>query len=247
MSDYARARWVPSPNFWSGRNGMQIAGIVLHGTAGPGAVQWFQQSKSQVSAHYVVGEDASVTQCVREADSAWHNGVVSPSSPFAGRPNPNYWTIGIEHERNTANDNPMPSAQIEASCALVRDILSRHGHLPIYTHDQFNIGRTCPGPGFPLQSFLDLERQPTWVSFTAKAMHIPLGFYGDADFATHLYDSSARQGSVIQFDAWTFGEAVMDPATGQPDRRWYHRHNPAGQEGWTPSAWVDGNAPHSQP
>jgi hypothetical protein len=250
MTDYSKADWVPSPNFWPGHNGLTVTGIVLHGTAGGGAVSWFQNPVSQVSAHYVVEEDGTVTQCVNEADSAWHNGVVTPGSQFLGRPNPNYWTLGIEHTRNMRNDNPMPAAQIEASLALVSDILRRHGPLAVYTHDQFNVGRVCPGPGFPLQRFLALEghQQPIiWESFTAKAMHIPLGFFQQANSSHHLYDSSAQVGSVIQFDAWTYGESVLDPSTGEPDRRWYHRHNPSGQQGWTPSAWVDGNAPNSSP
>ena len=43
----------------------------------------------------------------------------------------------------------------------------------------------------------------------------------------------------------TFAQDVSDPLTGQIDRRWYRRHNPGGQAGWTPSAWVNGNAPDS--
>ena len=57
-TDYRDAIWVPSPNFWSGRNGQALTGICLHGTAGGGTLEWFQNPQSDVSAHYVVDEDA---------------------------------------------------------------------------------------------------------------------------------------------------------------------------------------------
>jgi N-acetyl-anhydromuramyl-L-alanine amidase AmpD len=164
MTGYSKATWVPSPNFFPGRKGMAVTTVVLHATAGPNAVQWFQNPASQVSAAYVVGEDASVTQCVDENDSAWHAGIVTPNSAYYGGPNPNYFSIGIEHERNVANDNPMPEAQIVASLALVADILRRYGPLTIITHDQIDVGRVCPGTGFPLDRFLALLQpapQPT--------------------------------------------------------------------------------------
>ena len=153
VPDYAGAAWAPSPNYWPGRSGHAVTAVVLHGTAGPGAVSWFANPASAVSAHYVVGEDGSVTQCVAEADSAWHAGVVTPDSAFAGLPNPNYWTIGVEHERDKANANPMPAAQIAASLALVADLLRRYGPLQLILHDQIDVGRVCPGPGFPFDQF----------------------------------------------------------------------------------------------
>lgn len=156
MTGYGKATWVPSPNFWRGRNGMAVTTVVLHGTAGPSAAQWFQNPASQVSAHYVVSEDASIAQCVDETNSAWHAGIATPNSAYYGGPNPNYFSIGIEHERNVANNNPMPEAQIIASLALVADILRRYGPLKIITHDQIDVGRVCPGPGFPLDRFLAL-------------------------------------------------------------------------------------------
>jgi hypothetical protein len=48
----------------------------------------------------------------------------------------------------------------------------------------------------------------------------------------------------INFDAWTYGDAVPDRWTGKPDRRWYRV---AGTNNWVASAVVNGNAPGSQP
>jgi N-acetylmuramoyl-L-alanine amidase len=156
MTDYAGAGWAPSPNVTFGRQGSPITAIVLHGTAGNGAVGWFAQPVSQVSAHYVVERDGTVTQCVREQDTAWHAGVVTPDSEFAGGTNPNRWSIGIEHTRDRTNTSPLTPAQLDASLALVTDILARHGPLAMLTHDEIDVGRICPGPGFPLAAFTAL-------------------------------------------------------------------------------------------
>jgi len=68
--------WVTSPNFAS-RNGTQIDTLVLHNTDGTlaSAIQRFKDPSSQVSAHYIVDRDDSVTQMVNDTDTAWHSGV----------------------------------------------------------------------------------------------------------------------------------------------------------------------------
>lgn len=65
--------WKPSPNF-SQRNGAGVDLIVVHDTEGgyAGAVGWFANAHSQVSAHYVLRQDGGeVTQMVAVADKAW--------------------------------------------------------------------------------------------------------------------------------------------------------------------------------
>ena len=85
---------------------------------------------------------------------AWtYLGVITTNSIFYGRPNPNSWCIGIEFSRNVQNNNIMPEVQIAAGVRLVADIKRRYKGINIYTHDQFNVGRTCPGPNFPLARF----------------------------------------------------------------------------------------------
>ena len=66
--------WRPSPNF-SSRHGARIDLVVLHDCEGgyDGSIRWFEMSRSNVSAHYVVREDGSeATQMVDLADNAWH-------------------------------------------------------------------------------------------------------------------------------------------------------------------------------
>jgi N-acetyl-anhydromuramyl-L-alanine amidase AmpD len=182
MSDYAAATWAASSNFWAGRRGHALTGIVLHGTAGlmPGPLAWFQNRASQVSAHYIVCITGQVYQCVREKDSAWHAGEVTPDSAFSGGPNPNLWTLGVEHERDVTNSLPLPAVQVDASIQLLRDIMVRHGPLTLYTHDQFAVGRICPGPNFPLQDITAALSAPSAVPQKESTMvqHLDRPFAG---------------------------------------------------------------------
>lgn len=79
-------KYKASPNK-SNRHGSPVSLIVLHDTEGgyDGAVSWFANSHSQVSAHVVVKEDGSeATQMVPYSEKAWH------AADFNGR------SIGIE-------------------------------------------------------------------------------------------------------------------------------------------------------
>jgi len=67
-------KWLPSPNF-SARHGARVDLLVVHDTEGSysGSISWFAQSRSNVSAHFVIKEDGSeVTQMVDISDKAWH-------------------------------------------------------------------------------------------------------------------------------------------------------------------------------
>lgn len=67
--------WIPSPNFRPGRNGRDIRLIVVHDCEGnyAGAINWFAQKASDVSAHFVIREDGGeATQMVQLYDTAWH-------------------------------------------------------------------------------------------------------------------------------------------------------------------------------
>ncbi len=152
--DYAPAQWLPSPNYWAGRPHGAPRWLILHGTGSAlshtpaDEAAWFANPQSQVSAHYIVGRDGSIAQCVREADTAWSNGPIS-GAPGAGGPaagqhdpwwdsvpggNPNYATIAIEHVNDVNNSTPLSPAQKAASFALIRDICTRN-HIPMRAAD----------------------------------------------------------------------------------------------------------------
>src|SRR3546814_11644223 len=72
--DFPGARWVTSPNY-SSRSGTAVRDVAIHTMQGSyaGSISWFQNSSSQVSAHYLIrSSDGQVTQMVREYNKAWH-------------------------------------------------------------------------------------------------------------------------------------------------------------------------------
>lgn len=184
--------WLPSPNYWQGRNGMAVEGIVYHGTAGPNAAQWFQNPASQVSAHYVILKDGHLIQTVALDNSAWHAGVVSPNSPYADRPNPNYWTIGIEHERDVTNTSPITEEQIITSSKLTAWLRKQYPEAIPILHETIDVGRVCPGQNFPLDAIwnnriqgglVDTSTQPDVGEQQAQAYYFQHGYKVDIGHA----------------------------------------------------------------
>jgi len=146
-------KWIgcASANFRKGRRGFEPRAIVIHIIVGSleSAGMTFNAPRSAVSAHYGVGKTGDVHQFVEETDTAFHAGtVVRPTWRMIDpRVNPNYYTIGIEHEG--LPQDSWPEAQYRASSALVREIASRW-HIPldrdhIIMHREIRASKTCPG------------------------------------------------------------------------------------------------------
>jgi hypothetical protein len=111
-TDYPPALWVTSPNF-SGRGGTAISAVTIHTMQGTyaGSISWFQNTASQVSAHYNIrSSDGQITQMVRESNKAWHVGNANP------------YTVGIEHEGYVNNAAWYTTAMYNASALLTIDI-----------------------------------------------------------------------------------------------------------------------------
>jgi N-acetyl-anhydromuramyl-L-alanine amidase AmpD len=156
ITDYSKAKPVPSPNFWEGRSGFDVRYIVMHGTAGDAqpSLNWLTNPASAASVHYLVDRQGNTFQLVNESNAAWGNGIPEQGSQFLGGPNPNLITLSIEHERDVTNTSPITKEQQAASTALVADIRRRHGNLPLIPHSAISpISRAhCPGPGFPMDA-----------------------------------------------------------------------------------------------
>lgn len=115
-ADYAPALWVTSPNYNS-RGSTKITDVTIHTMQGSyaGSISWFQNTASQVSAHYLIrSSDGQVTQMVLNANRAWHVG------------NANSWTIGIEHEGYVNNAAWYTTAMYNSSAALTRHLCTKH-------------------------------------------------------------------------------------------------------------------------
>ena len=125
-------KWVgcAPENFRKGRpQGHVPVAIVIHIMEGSlqGTDAWFRNPKAAVSAHYGVGKTGTIHQYVEESDTAFHAGnAVGPTAQLVkDRPgvNPNYYTVGIEHEGFA--DTDWTDAMYAASSALIRDIADR--------------------------------------------------------------------------------------------------------------------------
>lgn len=122
-----------SPNR-SVRSSRKIRRIVIHHWDDPkrkpsfsGTVSWLLRDSTDVSAHYVV-ESGKVARLVPEKDVAWHAKGGNSDS------------IGVEiNPRQLDGD-------YETAAALIRDIRSRHGDLPLIRHRAVTGSFTsCPG------------------------------------------------------------------------------------------------------
>lgn len=146
--DYRPATWTPADysNYTDAKRPAvhPIRSIVIHDTEGScaAAVNTFQNSSAQASAHYLVCLDGTVIQLVHERDIAWH----------AGNWQINLQSIGIEHEGY--RDRPYYTrAQYLASAALVRYLSHKYGINPnrgtILGHENVPAAdHTDPGPNW---------------------------------------------------------------------------------------------------
>lgn len=160
---------IESPNYSSGRKGYRPEAIVIHIMEGTltGTDSWFRNRDSKVSAHYGVGVNGEVHRYVEESDTAWHAGRVNGPEWTLIKPagngrfvNPNYYTIGIEHEGKA--DSEWTEAMYETSSQLIADI-SRRWSIPV--DDSHIIGhrdifsmKSCPGSKVKLDQLIEMAK-----------------------------------------------------------------------------------------
>jgi N-acetyl-anhydromuramyl-L-alanine amidase AmpD len=148
-------------NFRKGRpSHLQIEAVVIHlidgSQADADATSLSTALALKRSAHYSVSRTGEIHKYVDEQDTAFHCGIVhEPTWPGLKRGpdgqliNPNFYTIGIEHEGRV--DDPWPDAMYAASAALLRDIATRYSALTPITrrnvimHREIRADKTCPG------------------------------------------------------------------------------------------------------
>lgn len=165
--DEARASAGPRPQYladtWSGarysssRNGRRVSKIIIHTMQGSfqSAISWFNDARSQVSAHYSIGNAGQSTQHVGESFAAWH----------AGNGEYNMSTVGIEHE-GFVDDGKKPTEQMyHESARISAGICYRHklpvnrttfiGHVNV--PNQISV-RTDPGNEWDWNKYLALVK-----------------------------------------------------------------------------------------
>lgn len=148
-----KAKVHPSPNHSERAKDAPIDMLVLHYTGMPDAESAMRRlcdPRAEVSAHYLVDVDGSITQCVPEARRAWHAG----KGFWKGEIDINSRSIGVEVV-NPGHDGgypDFPDKQIDAVIELLRDICQRHSILPwmVLAHSDVAPDRkTDPGEKFP--------------------------------------------------------------------------------------------------
>lgn len=237
MSRYGRYRidYRPSPNHGERRNGLKPDLLLLHYTSmetAEAAIDWLCAPVSQVSCHYLVGEDGQVVQMVDEDRRAWHAGA----SRWAGETDINSCSIGIEVQNvGPSGGYPgFPDIQMDAVEALCLDILSRH-KIPaerVLAHSDVAPGRKIdPGEKF---DWARLHRAGVghWVEPTAITdgdvldagcegdevveLQSALAAYGYGLEATGVYDEATQ--TVVQAFQLHFRQAKTDGIADQSTR-----------------------------
>ena len=183
----------PDANFRRGRPfGLRPEAIVVHIMDGSFAAgeSVFRNPSSQKSAHYGISKAGEIHQYVDEHDTAFHAGiVVNPTwSLLKPRVNPNFYTIGIEHEGRP--DDVWPETQLSASAELIGEIATRwkipldESH--VIRHHQIRASKTCPGNWLKMGELLTRvpARQPLTIAATAGVSTGTDGSIGMAAGAT---------------------------------------------------------------
>jgi len=124
MSDLVHHH-VPSPN-WNTRKA-PVSMVVLHYTGmktAEEALARLTDPASEVSAHYLIDEDGTITSMVAEDKRAWHAG----RAYWRGISDVNSASIGIElvNPGHEFGYRPFPESQMGALIRLLADIVWRH-------------------------------------------------------------------------------------------------------------------------
>lgn len=172
--------WIgcPDSNFRKGRPfGLRPEAVVVHIIDGSFAAgeSVFRDPTTHKSAHYAVSRSGEVHQFVDEKDTAFHAGIVVNPTWALLRPrvNPNFYTIGIEHEGRP--DDVWTEAELSASATLIGQIVARWSipldDLHVIRHHQIRASKTCPGNWLQIGELL--KRVPTTLATSASGAASP--------------------------------------------------------------------------
>ena len=215
-------------NFKPGRPpGFQPEAIVIH--IGEGSLrsidQQFNDPQARVSAHYCVSKSGDIHQYVDEHDTAFHAGNIDRPSWSGLKPgatpgtfiNPNFYTIGIEHEGFA--DDQWPEAQLAASAALVAEIAGRW-KIPldedhVIRHHQIRFLKSCPGNVIKISDILGRISAPTPPAVTSVKTVSNLRLRRGAPSISAPVARTIPAQTTVQVSAVVLGDTVSG------NNRWY--------------------------
>lgn len=143
---------ITKVNRYTGRNGNSIKYIVIHYVGATGSAynncKYFYDVDRSASAHYFVGHDGEIWQCVNDTDSAWHCGggrQTSQGGLYLGKCT-NYNSIGIEMCVNYANGSWVYNdATINSTADLVKYLMNKYNINASHVIRHFDVnGKLCP-------------------------------------------------------------------------------------------------------
>jgi len=205
---YPPIEYVPAAraNYDAGRTSAIVA-IVIHETDGSwlSATNWFQNPRSNVSAHYLVRAwDGGIMQFVAEADTAYHARAANP------------WSIGIEHEYDRRLWIPHTNAQYRSSALLVCAIAKRYGiptdRAHIIGHNEVpGTDHSDPGPTWNWGYYMSLVNACSWQrpQPVARAALRTVSGQGYVPAGGLEFDNVSDEVLLLQWDLAYLG--FMDP------------------------------------
>ncbi|MBQ7015202.1 MAG: N-acetylmuramoyl-L-alanine amidase [Clostridia bacterium] len=204
----------------SSRSGWIPDMICCHQTAGAAssAINWFQNSESKVSAHYLVDKKGNISNFVPLEKAAWANGTNTTDESLAyhyskskieavreRKTNANLYTVSIEFENDDTGILTEP--QYQAGLWLIKHIISELKRIydidfivdreHLIAHSDLNpTGRAgCPGKDFPFDRFIsDLKDSSNEVVIKKPLYCVQTGLYRDIDDAVAMVDKLGRAG-----------------------------------------------------
>ena len=204
---------VPSPNFGPRRDGLRPELIVLHYTAmvsAKAAVARLCDESAEVSAHYLIAGDGTITQMVSEDMRAWHAGA----GEWRGRGDVNSRSIGIELDNR--GNHPFAEPQMAALEALMAGILARWQIDPegVIGHSDMAPGRKIdPGARFDWARLVRLGLARAAGPAPAHCDVTPDGFVAAAKAAGFTADvpfETLLETTRLRFAPWRRGPLCAD-------------------------------------
>lgn len=137
-----------SSNFSDRPDGEEIDAIVLHYTAGGDYIksswEWFNDPAAQGSAHFIVGREGQIVQCVPITKKAWHAGRSHMMRNAELVADVNKFSIGIEIANFGLLIKDGDEFYVERGRRLKRYKREKYGE-PIYGKLIFDDGKTVEG------------------------------------------------------------------------------------------------------
>jgi N-acetyl-anhydromuramyl-L-alanine amidase AmpD len=158
--DFSGARWTAASDANYRRadrpDDHPVELVIVHVTQGSydSAVRVFKNPDHQAATHYIVDQDGSVTQMIRELDVAYH----------AGNRDYNERSVGIEHVGFVDRPQDFTDAMYTASARLTARICERYG-IPVDRshvighHEVPGADHTDPGPHWDWDRYMKLVRE----------------------------------------------------------------------------------------